>query len=193
MVLAAFDLNDQVTFSAVVFARNGDQALRLGVEHRASFCLGVNSQIACMERLPPLGGVARDRHLEAIEANVPGVGHWQPDGRWLILPPGVQPTHLFQPRPNRMFHFSDDDGYEVVLFARDLGRACELYEAILPDYRSLPCEWRGSEWETWSTIGMVRHAAQAEARGVEGVAIYNPAGWLILPLDYDAFGLEPPD
>lgn len=193
MVLAAFDLTDQVAFSALAFARDGDHALRLGNEHRASFRLGGISKMVCMERLPPLGGAARNHHLDALEADVPGVGHKQADGSWLVLPPGVRPNHSIRPKPTRMFHFSDDDGYEVVLFAPDLERARELYQAVLSDYRALPSEWRGSEWEAWSEVGIVRHAAQAQARGVEGLGVYNPNGWLILPLDYEALGAAPPD
>lgn len=193
MVLAAFDLSDQVAFSAVVFARDGDHAGRLGQEHRASFRSSARSPMTFMERLPPLGGSARDHHLAAIEADVPGVGHRQADGSWLVLPPGVRPDHALPVRPNHIYNFGDDDGYEVVLFARDQERATELYDAILHDYRVLPREWRGSEWETWSTIGMVRHCAEAEARGVEGIAVYSTDGWLILPLDYVALGVAPPD
>lgn len=193
MVLAAFDLNDQATFSAVVFARDREHALRLGNEHRASFRIGGASKMECMERLPPLGGASRNHHLDAIEADVPGVGHMQTDGSWLVLSPGVRPNHSIRPNPARIFHFSDDDGYEVVLFAFDHDRAVELYQAILSDYRVLPPEWRGSEWEAWSTIGMVRHSAIAEARGVEGIAIYNMDGWLILPLNYQALEIASPD
>lgn len=193
MVLAAFDLNDQTAFSAVVFARDSDHALCLGKEHRASSRVGGTSRMVWMERLPPISGAARDHHLDAMKAGVPGVGHRQPDGSWLVLPPGVQPIHSVRPKPTQMFCFSDDDGYDVVLFAHDLERVREVYKAILLDYRALPPEWQGSEWEAWCATGIVRHAAQAEARGVEGVGIYNPDGWLILPLDYGALHVAPPD
>ncbi|KKI17899.1 hypothetical protein [Sphingomonas sp. Ag1] len=193
MVLAAFDINDQVAFSAVVFARDGNHARRLGHEHRASFRSSATSPLTIMERVPPLGGPAGDHHLAAIEADVPGVGHRQQDGSWLVLPPGVRPIQAHPAKPTRMYHFSDDDGYEVVLFARDQERAGELYDAVVLDYRVLPREWLGSEWEAWSAIGIVRHAAQAEARGVEGVGTYNAEGWLILPLDYKALGVAPPE
>jgi len=192
MVLAAFDLNDQIMFSAVVFARNRDHALRLGNEHRASFRVGGVSELTCMERLPPLGGAARKHHLDAIEADVPGVGHKQTNGSWVVLPPGVRPSYSVRPKPTRLFHFSDNDGYQVVLFAPDMERARELYQAILSNYGVLPPEWQGSEWEAWSEIGIVRHAAQAQDRGVEGLGIYNPDGWLILPLEYEALNISPP-
>ncbi len=193
MSFAAFDLHDQVAFAAVVFARNRNDAQRLGHEHVASFIGSTTSNMTVLERLPPLGGAARDHHLAAVRAGIAGIGHRQADGSWLVLPPGSHPPQVERTCPMRMFHFTDDEGYEVVLFARNQERAGELYAAILSDYGALPQEWRGSEWEAWSVFGMVRHQAPAENRGTEGVGIYNPYGWLILPLDYDVLGVAPPD
>jgi hypothetical protein len=193
MAFAAFDVHDEVAFSAVVFARDGDQALCIALEHRASFRGSTGSPMTMMERLPALGGRARDHQLAAVDAGITGVGYPQADGSWLVLPPGIQPIHTVRPTPTRMFHFSDDDGYEVVLFAHEQERASDLYNAIRSDYRVLPREWRGSEFETWSAIGLVRHQAQAEDRGTEGIGIYNPDGWLLLPIDYDRLGVAPPE
>ena len=193
MVLAAFDVYDQVSFAVVVFARDGDHARRLGDDHRKSLTGNGSGPIHVMERLPMLGGVARDHHLAAVRDDVPGVGHQQPDGSWLLLPPGVRPINSLRPKPTTMFHFSDDDGYEVVLFAHTRRRAKHLYKAILQDYLVLPREWRGSEFETWLAIGLVRHQGQAEDRGVEGIGIYNLYGWLILPIDYEMLGVGSPE
>jgi len=193
MVLAAFDVHDEVSFCAVVFARDRSHALDMANEHRACLRGGSRSPLTLMERLPPLGGRSRTHHLVAVRAGIGGIGHAEANGCWLVLPPGIRPIHSVRPIPTRMFHFSDDDGYEVVLFAHDRRRAIELYDAIVPDYRALPREWRGSEFETWAAVGLVRHQAQAEGRGIEGLGIYNPDGWLLLPIDYKTLGVLPPD
>jgi hypothetical protein len=192
MVLGVFDVHDQIAFAAVVFARDRDHAIALANEHLASFRGHTSPQMTVLERLPALGGPARDFLLAAIAAGVPGIGHRQEDGSWLVLPPGDRSARDVRPTPTQMLLYNDDDDYQVVLFARDQDRADELYDAIQADYRALPSEWLGSEWDAWSTVGLVRHKRQAEERGVEGLGIYNPDGWLVLPLDYEALGVTPP-
>lgn len=192
MALGVFDVHDQIAFAAVVFAKNGDHAIALANEHLASFRGYTSTQMTVLERLPALGGPARDHLVAAIAAGVPGVGHRQDDGKWLVLPAGDRPERAVRPSPTQLFFYIDDDDYQVVLFAKDQERADTLYDVIQADYRSLPSEWLGSEWDAWSTVGLVRHRGQAEQRGVEGLGIYGPLGWQILPLDYDTLGVQPP-
>lgn len=192
MILGVFDVHDQISFAAVVFASDRDHAIAQANEHLASFRGYTSLQMTALERLPALGDPARDHLLTAIAAGVPGIGHWQEDGSWVVLPPGDRPARAVRPRPTQLFFYIDDDDYQVVLFARDQDRADELYDVIQADYRLLPSEWLGSEWDAWSTVGLVRHERQAEERGVEGLGIYNPDGWLVLPLDYEALGVTPP-
>lgn len=193
MILGVFDVHDQIAFAAVVFARNRDHAIALANGHLSSFRGYASTQMTILERLPALGGSARNHLRAAIAAGVPGIGHQQEDGSWLVLPPGDRSGQGVRPRPTQLFFYIDDDDYQVVLFARDQERADALYDAIQADYRALPSEWLGSEWDAWSTVGLVRHKRQAEERGVEGLGIYNPDGWLVLPLDYEALGVTPPD
>ncbi|SEL95830.1 hypothetical protein SAMN05216382_2979 [Sphingomonas palmae] len=192
MGLGVFEVHDQIAFAAVVFATNGDHAIALANEHLASFRGYTSTQMTVLERLPGFGGPARDHLVAAIAAGVPGVGYRQDDGSWLVLPPGDRPHRAVPPRPTQLFFYIDDDDYQVVLFARNQERADALYDAIQADYRVLPSEWLGSEWDAWSTVGLVRHKRQAEERGVEGLGIYNPDGWMVLPLDYEALGVTPP-
>lgn len=194
MTLGVFDVHDQIASAVVIFARNGKEALLLANEHFASFRGYTSSQMTLLERLPASAGPARDHLIAAIEADVSGIGHRQANGSWLVLPPGDRSTRDVRPNPTELFFYNDDDDYQVVLFASDQDRADELYSAIEVDYRVLPREWDGSEWEAWTTIGLVRHKRQAEERGIEGLGIYNADGWLVLPLDYEALGVEaPPD
>ncbi|AOW22832.1 hypothetical protein AVM11_18375 [Sphingomonas melonis TY] len=192
MVLGAFDVHDQIANAAVVFARDRDHAIALANQHLASFRGYTSTQMTALERPPALGGPARHHLLAAIAAGVPGIGHQQEDGGWVVLPPGDRSVRTVRPRPTQLFFYIDDEDYQVVLFASDQDRADALYDAIQADYRLLPSEWLGSEWDVWSTCGLVRHKRQAEERGVEGIGIYNPDGWLVLPLDYEALGVTPP-
>lgn len=194
MVLGAFDVHDQIANAAVVFARDRDHAIELANEHLASFRGYTAPHMTVLERLPALGGAAGDHLLAAIAAGKPGIGHQQEDGSWVVLPPGDRSARAVRPRPTQLFFYIDDDDYQVVLFAKDQARADTLYDVIQADYRVLPSEWLGSEWDAWSTVGLVRHKRQAEERGVEGLGVYGPDGWQILPLDYAVLGIvAPPD
>lgn len=192
MVLGVFDVHDQIAFAAVVFARDRDHAIALANEHLASFRGYTSTQMTVLERLPALVGPARDHLVAAIAAGVPGIGHRQEDESWVVLPPGDRSARAVRPRPKQLFFYIDDEDLQVVLFVTDRERADTLYEVIQADYRVLPSRWLGSEWDAWSTVGLVRHKRQAEERGVEGLGIYGPFGWQILPLDYDVLGVEPP-
>lgn len=192
MTLGIFDVHDQIASAVVIFARNRDEAVLLADAHFSSLLGYTSTQMTFVERLPASAGSARDHLIAAIEADVSGIGHRQADGSWLVLPPGDRSARDVRPDPTELFFYNDDDDYQVVLFASDQDRADELYSAIKVDYRVLPREWLGSEWEAWTTVGLVRHKRQAEERGIEGLGIYNYNGWLILPLEYAELGVAPP-
>ena len=193
MALRAWDVHDQIANALLVIARSRRSAIKLGVEHLASFGHPYRTKLTAIERRPALGGRSRAQLLAAIDAGVPGIGHRQVGGSWVVLPPGDHSGRAVRPRPTEVFFYNNDLDYEVVLFAFDEERADLLYDAIQADHGVLPSVWLGSEWSAWLITGLVRHKKQVEERGVEGLGIYGPDGREILPLDYDAIGVPPPD
>lgn len=85
-----------------------------------------------------------------------------------------------------------DNDYEVVLFAESQERADLLFLVIEHHLDLLPEGWVGDEHDTWLTVGLVRHGREAQKRRVEGVGHYTAEGWIILPLDYEKIGIDPP-
>lgn len=87
----------------------------------------------------------------------------------------------------------DSDGYQVAIFSDSI-RDEDIWDAIGERYWLMPQGWTGSEFDTWMLHGRVRHEREACARCVEGIGIYDPViGWTILPIDYAAIELDPPD
>jgi hypothetical protein len=93
-----------------------------------------------------------------------------------------------------LYNFADDeDDYQVAIFAVDRERAEDVYMAVARKLGLMPEGWLGSEWDTWSGLGLIKHQWEAERRMVEGIGVYNSrTGWEILPIDYAAFELTPP-
>jgi hypothetical protein len=192
MTFQTFDAHDELYFYALVFADNSWDAVQLAELHRDSgFGVG-HTPISIVPRFTPSTGTARDHLLAAIARNERGIGHLQSDGSWLIVPDGQRPPRAITPPRMQMFDFADDDGDEYVIFAPDMDRAVEIFTAYLDDPNALPHGWIPLTWEHWTTLGLVRHQRQAEARGVEGVGRYSAAGWVILPIDYKRLGLTAP-
>lgn len=89
--------------------------------------------------------------------------------------------------------FRDDEDYQAAVFASDAVRAAEIWEAIDERFWLMPKGWLGSEQDSWRLFGRKWHEREACARCVEGIGIYDQfEGWTILPLDYEAIGIEPP-
>lgn len=193
MTIRCWDFHDQIALAGVAFASSQADAIRLANDHRASFDGYESTLMTAIERCPALLGTAGVHLADAMNARVVGIGHLQKDGSWLVLPPGSWPGSSAQPTPTEMHHFIDKDDYQFVFFARDDFRAGELYDAMCHRDASLPDEWLGSEWDAWTMIGLVRHQRHAENRGVEGIGVYSADGWQILPIDYQEFGVDPPD
>lgn len=194
MDLRCWHVHDQVAFAAVVFAESEAEAIWLGELHKESFQGRISPMMTAIERRPGSNDKAASALRAAIAAGVPGMGYLQRDGSWLVLPPGERPRTIVHPVEIELHIHIDDDGDEVVIFARDSFRAGDLYDAIHRRFDLLPEGWVTHAWETWTTLGLVRHGIQARQRGIEGVGVYDPErGWKILPLDYTALGVEPPD
>lgn len=193
MKIRCYDIHDQTTFSAVVFAQSHADAIWIGNLHLESYRGHQSTMMTAIDRKAGPNGGAAEHLMVAIDSDIPGIGHLQSDGSWLVLPPGARPEYAVRPRRTLMHLFTDDDDYQIVLFARDEMRARNLYRVICDQLDQLPDGWLGAEWEAWTTVGLVRHQRHAEERGVEGVGIYSEQGWEILPLDYEALGIEPPD
>lgn len=192
MTVRCYDLHDQTTFSAVVFAQSHADAIWIGNLHLESLSGRHGPMMTAIERQPGRSGRAAEKLMAAINEDTPGVGHLQRDGSWLILPPGERLKQPIRPSSTELHVFTDEDGDEVVLFTHDPFRAGELYDAIHDRLDLLPSGWMPHAWEAWTTVGLVRHGIQAEQRGIEGVGIYDSeSGWQILPLDYAALGIAP--
>ena len=190
--MQCYDVHDEISFHALVFATGAEQAMDIGSRHRdAGFGYG-STPLSIMSRQVPSAGSDRDRLQSALAQNKPGIGHLRSDGSWDILPAGVRPLESIRPEPSAMRSYADDDGDQYVIFAKSEDRALTIFEAILNAPRSLPKAWTLMAWDAWSTIGLVRHQRQAEMRGVEGIGIYTAAGWCILAIDYLAFDIDPP-
>lgn len=187
-----FEAHDEIHFHALVFAENSQDALEMAELHRdAGFGFG-HTPISVVPRFMPLAGAARGHLQAALNCKRRGIAHLRADGTWLILPPGEQPPSSIRPPAMQMQALFDDDGDEYVIFAADWDRAVAIYTAYLEDPRALPEGWIPLTHDYWSTLGLVRHQAQAEARGVEGIGCYSPDGWMILPIDYSRLGLSAP-
>lgn len=193
MTVRCYDVHDQTTFAAVIFAQNHADAIWIGNLHLESYRGYQSTMMTAIERKPGPNGRAAEHLAAAIDAGVPGVGHLQQDSRWLVLAPADRPQNAFRPQCTEMHHYINEDDYQVVLFARDQERADDIYGGIYDRFDLLPRGWLGSEWDAWTTVGLVRHQRHAEERGVEGLGIYLEEGWQILPLDYEALGIDPPD
>lgn len=192
MTIQTYDAHDEIAFHSLVFAENSWDAIQLAELHRDSgFGVG-STPISIVPRFVPTAGSARDHLLATLERDERGIGHLQADGSWLILPPGERPPHPTSPTPMQMHDFTDDDGDEYVVFAPDWNRAVEIYTAYLNDPNALPNGWVPLAYDYWLTLGLVRHEAQATSRGVEGLGRYSPAGWVLLPIDYDRLGITAP-
>lgn len=194
MPLHCWDVHDQIAFAAVVFAESEAEAIWLGELHKEAFLGRVSPMMTAIERRPGPNGAAADWLKAAAAVGVPGMGYLQDDGSWIVLPPGEQEPKVFRPAPTELIVFFDGDGDEVVFFARDHYRAGDLYDAIRDRFDLLPEGMTPHAWEAWTTVGLVRHGIQARQRGVEGVGVYDSErGWHILPLDYVALEIDPPD
>jgi hypothetical protein len=194
MSIRCWDVHDQIANAFVVYAHNPAGAVSIANKHLGSFGGNQSSDMTAIERLPGVTGCAAQHLIAALGQGDVGIGHLQQSGSWSVLPPGLLPATSVAAASTQMHHYRDDEDYQVVLFAHDELRADELYHAIsFNDHRDLPAEWLGSEWEAWTTVGLVRHQRQAEERGIEGVGVYTKQGWQIFPLDYGAFRVDPPD
>lgn len=190
--MQTFDAQDEIQFHALVFAENSWDAIEMAELHRDSgFGVG-HTPMSLVPRFMPVSGSARDHLQAALDRNERGIGHLQADGSWMILPAGERPPHPSQPTPMQLHQFTDTDGDEFVIFAPSWDRAVEIYAALLDDPKALPSGWIPLTYDYWLTLGLVRHEAQAKARGVEGIGRYSPAGWVILPIDYPRLGLSAP-
>lgn len=190
--MQCYDVHDEISFHALVFATCAEQALEIGTRHRdAGFGEG-HTAISVISRQVPFAGSDRDRLKSALAQNKSGIGHLRSDGIWDILPAGVRPLESVRPEPTEMRTYEDDDGHEYVIFAKSEDRTETIFEAILNAPRSLPKAWKPMVWKEWSTKGLVRNHRQAERRGVEGIGLYTAAGWCILAIDYLAFDIDPP-
>lgn len=189
--MQVFDAHDELWFHALVFAPSSWEALEIAELHRdAGFGVG-STPLSLVPRFMPLAGPARDHLDNALRLDRAGIGHLEPDGSWTILPAGQRPAQLVTPKHMAMHAFADDDGDEYVIFAHDQDRAEDIYLAYLADPRALPQGWVPLTHDHWVTLGLVRHERQAASRGVEGIGRYSPAGWVILPVDYDRLDLAP--
>ncbi|ONF97416.1 hypothetical protein [Sphingomonas jeddahensis] len=187
-----FDAHDEIDFHVLVFAPNSWRASEMAELHRdLGFGFG-STPVSVVPRFMPLAGAASYHLQAALDRNVPGIGHLQLDGSWLILPPGERPPQSTGPTPMQLHNFTDDDGDEYVIFARDWDRAAKIFTAYLDDPNALPGGWIPLTHDHWRTLGLVRHGHQAESRGVEGVGRYTAAGWVILAVDYHRLGLSAP-
>ncbi|MBX9813085.1 MAG: hypothetical protein A4S12_09035 [Proteobacteria bacterium SG_bin5] len=160
--------------------------------HRATDRSLGQTPFAVVPRFLPLSGAAREKLLQSLRLEKPGIGHLQPDGSWVILPADERCATACRPKPMEMHAYIDEDGDEFVLFTPNEGRALAIYEAYRRDTQALPGNWVAQTYEYWLTLGLVRHERQARRRGVEGLGRYTPAGWLILPIDYERLGLPTP-
>ena len=90
--------------------------------------------------------------------------------------------------------WQDDEDYQAAIFSETSSRAEEIWIAIAERYWLMPKGWLGSELDAWLLHGRIRHEREARARCVEGIGVYSPCGgWKILPIDYDAIGMQAPD
>ncbi len=88
----------------------------------------------------------------------------------------------------------DRDNYQAAIFSDSWIRGTDIWRAINGRYWLMPQGWTGTEFDAWMLLGLVRHEREACARCAEGFGMYNPiTGWTILPINYAAFGLQPPD
>ncbi len=145
MTVRCYDVHDQTTFAAVIFAQSHADAIWIGNLHLESFRGYQSTMMTAIERKPGLHGSANEHLTAAIKAEVSGVGHLQRDGSWLVLAPADRPKIAIRPRRTEMHHYIDEDDYQVVLFARDLERADELYGGFYVGFDLLPRGWLGSE------------------------------------------------
>jgi hypothetical protein len=189
-MLKCFDLHDQAECGMVVFASGHQAALLLGSLHLIIHHGRLAPKLTAIERELPFSGAARDYLIAAIAADVPGIGHLQPDGRWVVHPPDAEPKISVAPRPTEMHPYVDEDDIHVVLFTYDRDRANNVHRTIMDGKLSLPERWVGSAWQIWQQDGLVRHQGQAEACGIEGIGVYTLDGWKILPLNYAALGVD---
>jgi hypothetical protein len=183
-MMKCFDVHDQVDLGMVVFASSRQHALLLGTLHLIMHHGRLAPQMTAIEREPAFGGLTRDYLVAAIAADVPGIGHLQPDGRWVVRPPELRPKMGVTPRSTEMHAYVNGDDIQLVLFAYDANRASDVHRTIMDGKLLLPEGWIGSAWEIWQQEGLVRHQAQAEARGTEGVGVYTPDGWQIWQVHY---------
>lgn len=88
----------------------------------------------------------------------------------------------------------DEEDYQAAIFSETSFRAEEIWIAIAERFWLMPKGWLGSELDAWILHGRLRHEREACARCVEGIGIYSPyRGWTILPINYTAIGMIPPD
>ncbi|MDO6415936.1 hypothetical protein Q4F19_16215 [Sphingomonas sp. BIUV-7] len=89
---------------------------------------------------------------------------------------------------------TDDSDHQAAIFAESVERAEEIWDHVQHQLQHMPAGWLGSEWSEWQLLGHGRHQQAAESLRREGVGIYSPdTGWAILPIDYAAFDLDPPE
>ena len=193
MRMRAYDVHDQVSNAWLVIAPSRREALRLAIEHQQSFSFPRTRGLTAIERLPALAGRSRDQLLAALQAGAPGIAHRQVSGGWWVHPPGISGGASAQAALTKAFHYVDDEGDEMVLFAHGDVRANELYDGVITCPGAMPRAGAMSAWTAWNTVGLVRHLAQAERRGIEGIGLYRREGWQILPINYVAIGMDPPD
>ncbi len=90
--------------------------------------------------------------------------------------------------------FRDNDDYQAAIFAADEWRASEIWDAIAERFWLMPEGWLGSELDSWLVLGRKWHEREACERCVEGIGVYSSVnGWTILPIDYAAIGIAPPE
>lgn len=90
--------------------------------------------------------------------------------------------------------FRDKEDYQAAIFAADEWRAAEIWNAIDGRFSLMPEGWLGSELESWQLFGRKWREREACERRVEGIGVYSLAdGWTILPINYAAIGLAPPE
>jgi hypothetical protein len=191
-MLKCFDLEDRDTTGIVAFAQDRRNAILLGTMHFIFTQGRVPQQMTAIERQPAFGGPARDYLITALNAGVFGIGHLQRDGSWIVLPWDMEADESVTHTPTSMHHRFNEDFIEVVLFTYSIHRADDIYHALMKGSLLVPEKWFGSAWEAWQQDGLVRHQVQAETRGVEGVGVYTPNGWQILPLDYLPLAVDNP-
>lgn len=189
--MKVFDVHDR-GFGCTIFAPNIDEALRLGIAHcEAGFGVRTYDDTA-IERAMPLAGKQKHHLEQALALETAGVGHLHKNGCWNILPPGERDPEAVLPTRMTMYEYAGDHDEELVIFAADRERADLLHFALVEHEDVRPDWWTPNAWDEWQELGQVRHARQAEKRGIEGLGVYMVQGWRLLQLDYDALGVAPP-